>query len=102
VRPDKIDPTRLGVPLAVATDLAGADAAANAEAVRAVVSGSPGPIRDTVLLNAAGAIAAFRGLSRDLHADLSATLDDAAHAIDSGAAAKLLDRWIARSAELAG
>ncbi|HEV2784058.1 MAG TPA: anthranilate phosphoribosyltransferase [Actinophytocola sp.] len=100
VRPDKIDPARLGLPAARLDDLIGGDAAANAGAVRTVLSGTPGPIRDMVLLNAAAAIAAFRGLSDDLHTDLAAGLAAATEAIDSGAAHDLLDRWISRSTEL--
>ena len=102
VRPDTIDPTRLGIGAIEVGALAGGNAEANAAAVRNLVSGTPGAVRDTVLLNAAGAIAAFRGLSRDLHADLEAAMPDAVKAIDSGAAAELLDRWARRSAELAG
>jgi anthranilate phosphoribosyltransferase len=101
VRPDKIDPTRLGIDLARMEDLRGGDAATNAAAVRSVLGGEPGPLRDMVLLNAAAAIAAFRGLTDDLHADLAAAGAEAATAIDSGAAANLLDRWVVRSAELA-
>jgi anthranilate phosphoribosyltransferase len=101
VRPDKIDPARLGLPPARADDLAGGDAASNAAAVHSVLSGASSAVRDTVLLNAAAAIAAFRGLSDDLHADLAAALPDAATAIDSGAAADLLSRWVTRSGELA-
>jgi anthranilate phosphoribosyltransferase len=101
VRPDKIDPAQLGIGVARPEDLAGGDAATNAAAVHSVLSGAPGAVRDTVLLNAAAAIAAFRGLSDNLHADLAATLPVASKAIDSGAAADLLARWAARSAELA-
>lgn len=101
VRPDKIDPARLGVPVSQPEDLRGGDASANAAKAREVLGGAPGPVRNTVLLNSAAAIAAFRGLSDDLHADLAAALPAAAEAIDSGAAAALLDRWITRSAELA-
>lgn len=101
VRPDKIDPGRLGFSLRQPEDLRGGDAAANAAKAREVLGGASGPVRDTVLLNSAAAIAAFRGLSDDLHADLAAALPDAATAIDSGAAATLLDRWVARTAELA-
>jgi anthranilate phosphoribosyltransferase len=102
VRPDKIDPARLGIAPSTVDDLAGGDAAANAAAVHRVLSGVPGPMRDIVLLNAAAAIASFRGLSDDLHADLGAALPTAAQAVDSGAAASLLTRWVARSVELAG
>jgi anthranilate phosphoribosyltransferase len=102
VRPDTIDPGRLGIGPVDAGALIGGKAAANAETVRSFVSGARGAVRDTVLLNAAGAIAAFRGLSQDLHADLEAAMPDAVKAVDSGAAAELLERWVTRSAELAG
>jgi anthranilate phosphoribosyltransferase len=101
VREAVIDPTALGVPSAPEDALKGGDAAVNAAVLRSLVAGDTGPVRDTVLLNAAGAIAAFRGFSADLTADLRAGMETAAEAIDSGRAAKLLDRWITRSKELA-
>jgi anthranilate phosphoribosyltransferase len=101
VREDRIDPAELGVTPAAPDALAGGDAADNATVLRALIAGDAGAVRDTVLINAAGAIAAFRGLTADLTADLRAGLEIAADAIDSGKAAKLLDRWITRSRELA-
>jgi anthranilate phosphoribosyltransferase len=100
VRVDKIDPRALSVAPSTAHDLAGGDAAKNAEVLRAVVGGTAGPVRDTVLLNAAGAIAAFRGLSGDLTADLAAGMESAAQAVDSGRAGDVLENWITRSAAL--
>ncbi|WP_433270065.1 anthranilate phosphoribosyltransferase [Actinosynnema sp. CS-041913] len=100
VRTDRIDPSALGVRPALPDDLRGGDAAVNAEVVRELVAGKPGAVRDAVLLNAAGAIAAHSGLSGDLHADLAASLGRAGEAVDSGAAADLLRRWAARSTEL--
>jgi anthranilate phosphoribosyltransferase len=94
VRKTTIDPRALDVSPASADDLAGGDAATNAAVLRALVAGDAGAVRDTVLLNAAGTIAAFRGFSTDLTADLRSALTEAADAIDSGRAAKLLDRWI--------
>jgi anthranilate phosphoribosyltransferase len=88
------DPGVLGVPRATAEDLRGGDAAANAEVVRELVAGKAGPVRDAVVLNAAAALAAFTGFSGSLEDDLANGLDRAARAIDSGAAATLLDRWI--------
>jgi anthranilate phosphoribosyltransferase len=102
VRVDKVDPAAVGVAVATAEDLRGGDAAANALVVRELVAGKNGPVCDAVLLNAAGAVAAFRGFSDDLTADLRAGLDAVGQAIDSGAAATLLDRWAARSTELHG
>jgi anthranilate phosphoribosyltransferase len=100
VRTDVIDPSRLAVRPALPEDLRGGDAAVNAEVVRELLAGKPGAVRDAVLVNAAGAIAAHGGLSGDLHADLAAALGRAGDAIDSGAAADLLRRWAARSTEL--
>ncbi|MBE1497406.1 anthranilate phosphoribosyltransferase [Amycolatopsis lexingtonensis] len=92
-----LDPADLGIPRATAEDLRGGDAAANAEVVRELVAGKAGPVRDAVLINAAAALAAFTGFSGSLEDDLRAGLARAAEAIDSGAAATLLDRWIAFS-----
>lgn len=100
VRVDKIDPRALSIAPSTAHDLAGGDAAKNAEVLRTVVGGAAGPVRDTVLLNAAGAIAAFRGLSGDLTSDLAAGMESAAQAIDSGRAGELVESWIARSTAL--
>jgi anthranilate phosphoribosyltransferase len=100
VRIEHVDPTGLGIRPAGPEDLRGGDAEVNAQVVRDLVGGKPGPVRDAVLLNAAGAIAAFRGFSTDLTADLRAGLDAAASAIDSGAAGTLLERWAARTVEL--
>ena len=57
-------------------------------------------MRDAVLVNAAGAVAAFNGLSGDLLADLRAAWSRVAEAVDSGAAATLLERWAALSSSL--
>ncbi|WP_197320411.1 anthranilate phosphoribosyltransferase [Saccharomonospora sp. NB11] len=91
-----VDPTDLDIPLSDADALRGGDAAANAEVVKDLVAGTKGPVRDAVLLNAAGALAAFTGFSGDLTADLQAGLQRATEALDSGAVADLLDRWIKR------
>ncbi len=58
-----------------------------------VLAGEPGPHRDLVLLNAAAAI--YVG---GLAADLDAGVAKAAEAIDSGAAADVLERLIAATA----
>ncbi|MBC6450824.1 anthranilate phosphoribosyltransferase [Actinokineospora xionganensis] len=102
VREDRIDPAKLGIAAAEPRDLRGGDAAHNAQVIRDLVAGKTGPVRDAVVLNAAGAIAAFRGLSADVHADLEAAIGQATLALDSGAASTLLDRWTVRSTELAG
>jgi anthranilate phosphoribosyltransferase len=100
VRTKVINPAALDIRPATPEDLRGGDATVNAGVVRELVGGKPGPVRDAVLLNAAGAIAAFQGLSDDLTADLRGALEAGADAIDSGNAATLLEHWIGRSREL--
>jgi anthranilate phosphoribosyltransferase len=102
VRREALDVAELGVPRASAADLRGGDAGFNAEVARRLVAGEPGPVRDAVLANAAGAVAAYSGLSGDLLADLRAAWDRVAHAVESGAAASLLERWTALSRSLRG
>ena len=71
--------------------------------VRSVLAGERGPVRETVLLNAGAALVAEAGAPEP--ARLAAALADgyarAAEAVDSGAAAALLDRWIQASKRLA-
>jgi anthranilate phosphoribosyltransferase len=100
VHAHRVDPAKVGIAPATPEQLRGGDAEINAKVVRELAAGKPGPARDAVLLNAAGAIAAYRGFSADLTEDLRLGLDAAAAAIDSGAAATLLRRWAARSTEL--
>jgi anthranilate phosphoribosyltransferase len=100
----RLDPAELGIAPARPTDLVGGDAVANAAVVRDFVGGRPGPVRDTVLLNAAAALAAASGV--DGPEKLGPALADgyarAAAAVDSGAAADLLASWTAASQRLAG
>jgi anthranilate phosphoribosyltransferase len=92
VRERMIDPLELGVARCAPADLGGGTPEENAAAVRRVLDGEPGPHRDAVLLNAAGAIAAAG------HAvDLAEGLAIAAEAVDAGAAAERLDRLVAFS-----
>ncbi|MGH3774409.1 MAG: anthranilate phosphoribosyltransferase [Pseudonocardiaceae bacterium] len=100
VQRDQLDPAALGVPVARREDLRGGDAVTNADVVRRLVAGDPGPVRDAVLLNSAAALATHRGLTGDLVDDLMGTAQRAAEAIDSGAAAALLERWARLTAEL--
>jgi anthranilate phosphoribosyltransferase len=96
-----IDPRDLGLPRASIDDLLGGDAVHNAKIVRAVLAGEQGPVRDIALLNAAAGLVSF-----DLAGDPSlvqqsmverfrSKLVIAAEAIDSGAAERKLDEWIA-------
>ncbi|MGH3837532.1 MAG: anthranilate phosphoribosyltransferase [Pseudonocardiaceae bacterium] len=100
VRRDQLDPAALGVPVACREDLRGGDAATNADVVRRLLAGDPGPVRDAVLLNSAAALATYHGLTGDLVGDLMGTAQRAAEAIDSGAAAALLERWARLTATL--
>ncbi len=70
---------------------------------RAFLAGAGGPVRDTVLLNAAAALAALAGVpgAGALDKALAEGYARAAAAVDSGAALRLLDRWVAVSRELA-
>jgi anthranilate phosphoribosyltransferase len=98
-----LDAVDLGLARSAPGDLRGGDAAFNAEVARALLAGRTGPVRDAVLVNAAAALAAHRGLTGDLSTALRSGIDRAAEAIDSGAAARALDRWIevARAAKAA-
>jgi anthranilate phosphoribosyltransferase len=93
-----IDPAALGIPPVEPAVLRGGDRVFNAAAVHEVLGGGMSGVRDVVLLNAAAAIAAYDGLSAErLHDALARGLRVAAESVDSGAAAALLDRWIAAS-----
>lgn len=101
VRRERIDVTALGVTPAPEGSLRGGDASHNADVVRDLVAGKPGAVRDAVVLNAAGALAAAAGPSGDVVADLRAAIPRAQDAIDSGAAAELLARWADVSSRIA-
>ena len=92
----EFSPAELGLAPASLDDLRGGDAAHNAAVVRAVLAGERGPVRDIVLLNAAAALAAAAGVPgpEAVTAALATGYARAAQAVDSGAAAALLDRWI--------
>ncbi|RRO14901.1 anthranilate phosphoribosyltransferase [Saccharopolyspora rhizosphaerae] len=100
VREDVLDPEDLGIPRSRPEDLQGGDAKDNAKVVRDLLAGARGPVRDAVLLNAAGACVAYDGPGADLRSQVQAGVERVAQAIDSGAAAALLDRWTALCAEL--
>jgi anthranilate phosphoribosyltransferase len=94
------DPASLGIARATAEDLRGGDAAHNAAVVRSFLGGDTGPVRDAVLLNAAAAVAAFRGEEGSLEERLKAGLESATEALDSGSASAVLDRWVEVSQRL--
>lgn len=83
-------------------ELRGQDAAYNAEVARRFLAGEQGAVREVVLLNAAAAIVAHGTLegttAGTLVERLRAGIDHAARAVDTGAAAGVLDAWAAASA----
>src|SRR5580692_3437756 len=98
-----VDPAALGLDRSKPGDLRGGDPAHNAAVVRAVLDGERGPVRDTVVLNAAAALAAAAGVpgAAGLDQALADGCARAAAALDSGAAADLLRRWAEASRRLA-
>lgn len=96
-----IDPVEFGITRAPLTDLVGGDAQFNANVSRAIFNGEHGAPRDAVALNAAAAIAAYKGrFSDSLTVRLQDGYRDAIKAIDSGAATQLLSNWVAVSQRL--
>jgi len=99
---DLIDPIDFGISKAPITDLVGGDAQFNARVSRAIFNGEHGAPRDAVALNAAAAIAAFKGdSSKSLLERMRDGYVDAIQAIDSGAATALLAKWVTVSQRLA-
>lgn len=87
---DRIVPEDAGLPRHPISAIRGGDAAHNAAALRALLRGERSAYRDAVLLNAAAAL-----LIADTATDLRDGAERAAEVIDSGAADRLLDQWIA-------
>ena len=91
VRPGQVerhvrDPAALGIPSCSTEDLTGGDARENARRLRQALSGARGPDRDAIVLGAALALE-VTGREQDLAHGLAA----ADQAIESGAAAALID-----------
>jgi anthranilate phosphoribosyltransferase len=98
VTPATVDPTDLGIAPAQAADLVGGDVDHNAEVVRRTLDGERGAVRDAVLLNAAAALAVYDAPSSPVEEALPPALERAAEAVDTGAAAGVLTRWVEASA----
>src|SRR5215213_1309447 len=91
----ELDPLQFGVPRASLSDLVGGDPATNAQVVRDVVAGKPGPIRDIVALNAAAALVAYgKPAAGRLEEDFAQELGRARESIESGAAQTKLQEWV--------
>jgi anthranilate phosphoribosyltransferase len=85
VRLFTITPEAVGLPRAALADLRGGPPSDNAQILREMIEGAPGPYRDIVLLNAAATLVAA-GLAESLKEGV----DIGAQAIDSGQAAATL------------
>jgi anthranilate phosphoribosyltransferase len=92
----ELDPTTLGIPIADAADLVGGEVETNMAMADAVLEGKPGPTRDVVVLGAAAALYAA-----DRVDSLEMGVQAAVESIDTGAARRALDRWVALSQQLA-
>ena len=92
VRSFTVDPVELGLAPAIPDELVGGTPDVNAAVVRHVLGGERGAHRDIVVLNAAAGL-----VVADAASDLSTGIDMAMQSIESGAAARVLDRLVAIS-----
>lgn len=111
VHEQRIDPRDLlDMPRGTHEDLRGGSAAENAQVARDIFAGEQRgrlrAVRDAVLLNAAAGIAAHDGIGQDDPGDLAERLRAghaaAVEALDTGAAARLVDAWARASQETGG
>ncbi len=101
IKSDRIDAKDFGMQNAPIESIVGGDADENARISRAIFAGERGAPRDAVLLNAAAAIAAFEGdMEIDVKERLTMGLERAVHAVDSGAALDLLEKWAALTQQI--
>jgi len=97
VTEETFDPRDAGLELVPVEALRGGDPAHNAEVARRLLDGETGPVRDAVLLNSAAALVALDPTGAPLAEQLRVGMAKAAEAIDSGAAKRTLERWVAAS-----
>lgn len=93
VRMKRVTAAEAGLPSAPVEAIRGGDPAHNAGELRKLLAGEPGPYRDAVLFNAAGALIVAGEV--ESWAD---GVEEAGEAIDKGLAKALLDCWIATTA----
>ncbi|MGA2011516.1 MAG: anthranilate phosphoribosyltransferase [Solirubrobacteraceae bacterium] len=91
-----VDPEEVSLPRAPADSVPGGDPAQNADTTRAILAGEPGPARDLAVLNAGAAIYAGSAVPT-----LAEGVGAAQGAIDSGAASRALERFVAATRRLA-
>lgn len=90
----EFDCTEVGIEHTTLEQLRGADAVHNARVVHEVMSGERGPIRDTVVINAAaGMVAHNQQTAGSFTQRIAAAMKRAEESLDSGAAAAALQRW---------
>ncbi len=87
---NRLHPDDAGLPTVPIEAIRGDDAVHNAAALKSLLTGAPGPYRDAVLFNAAGALIVARRA-----AEWEEGVGIAAEALDSGRAMTLLSDWIA-------
>lgn len=97
VTEETFDPRDVGIELVPVEALRGADPSYNAEVARRLLEGEMGPVRDAVLLNSAAALVALEPGPGTLAEQIGAGMAKAAESIDSGAAKRSLERWVAAS-----
>ncbi|MFD3930505.1 anthranilate phosphoribosyltransferase [Streptomyces sp. NBC_01356] len=95
VTEETFDPRDVGIDLVPIEALRGADSTYNADVARRLLDGETGPVRDAVLLNSAAALVALSPGAGPLADQIRAGMAKAAEAIDSGAAKRTLERWVA-------
>jgi anthranilate phosphoribosyltransferase len=84
-----VHPADFGLPKASPAQLRGGDAAANADIARTILAGEKGAARDIVLVNAAAALLIAGRVSA-----IAEGVHQAAAALDSGEAARVLERLV--------
>ena len=89
VRLFTVTPEAVGLPRAALAELTGGTPAENAEALRDLLKGKPGPYRDIVLLNSAASF-----LVGDVVETLREGVELAAKVIDDGRAQRALDKLV--------
>ncbi|MBC9728631.1 anthranilate phosphoribosyltransferase [Streptomyces sp. TRM68367] len=97
VTEESFDPRDVGIDLVPVEALRGADASYNADVALRLLNGEKGAVRDAVLLNSAAALVALGPTEAPLADQIRAGMAKAAESIDSGAAKRALDRWVAAS-----
>ncbi|WP_340587623.1 anthranilate phosphoribosyltransferase [Erythrobacter alti] len=86
----RVDASDAGLEHAPVEAIRGGDAAHNAKALQALLMGAPGPYRDAVVFNAAGALIVAGEVE-----SWTEGVEEAGEAIDKGLAKALLECWIA-------